>query len=144
MILTTKPLIGTPTQCSSVRLVSLHGTLMPPCSNHKNFFPPNPVTRPWRHHHNLAKRWNNNSVFRQHEFVAIRSHCLRKPWSLSVKVIVVNSRLKVKQESFCFRSFGKEVFLSLEFGRVYATPAAAQFYGMLQVKHLMINNVFQD
>src|SRR6185437_1273358 len=51
--------------------------------------------------------------------------------------------LKVQQESLRFRSRGKEFFFSLEFGGVYAPPATPQFNGVLQMKHLVVNDVFQ-
>src|SRR6185437_10208672 len=51
--------------------------------------------------------------------------------------------LKVQQESLRFRSRGKEFFFSLEFGGVYATPATPQLNGVLQMKHLVVNDVFK-
>src|SRR6185312_6446047 len=51
--------------------------------------------------------------------------------------------LKVQQEFLCFGNCREEFFVSLELGGVYAAPAASYLNRMLQVEHLVINNIFQ-
>src|SRR5579871_6701983 len=48
------------------------------------------------------------------------------------------------QEGVCLVYAREQLFFGLEFGGVDATAAAAQLYGMLQVQHLVVDDVFED
>lgn len=46
------------------------------------------------------------------------------------------------QKLLCRREFGEEFFLFLELARVHTSSAAPQFDRVLQVQHLVVENVF--
>src|SRR5579864_7776569 len=46
------------------------------------------------------------------------------------------------KKRFGFIQLRKEFFLCLKFSRMHTAPAAAQFHGMLEVQHFVVNDVF--
>src|SRR2546421_681690 len=54
-----------------------------------------------------------------------------------------DAALQTLQESLGGLDLGKKALLGLELGRVHAAPAAAEFHRMLEVQHLVVQQVLE-